>query len=81
MPKLFIDGKRSGYAPEQCNRTMTVKELINALENAISDGELEENSPIYLANDRGYTFGEISEWDSFSIGESFEEAEDYRPIF
>ena len=32
MRALFIDGKRSGYAPEQCGETMTVNELIERLE-------------------------------------------------
>lgn len=77
MKTLFIDGKRTGYSPSQCGETMTVQQLIHALEKAIEWGDLSEDSPIYLANDRGYTFGEISDYSSFMIGEDYASAEDY----
>lgn len=77
MKTLFIDGKRTGYAPDQCGETMTVSQLISALEKAIEWGDLSEDSPIYLVNDRGYTYGEISDYNSFMIGEDYENAEDY----
>lgn len=77
MKTLFIDGKRTGYSPDQCGETMTVQQLISALGKAIEWGDLSEDSPIYLANDRGYTFGEISDYSSFMIGEDYASAEDY----
>lgn len=60
---LFIEGRRNGYSPKQCERTMTVGELIEFLQN------FDEDAPIYLKNDNGYTYGSITE-------SSFEE-EDY----
>jgi hypothetical protein len=64
--KLFIEGRRDGYATEQCRETMTVKELIARLE------DYDENTLVYLKNDGGYTFGSIDEW-SFSESENGEE--------
>ena len=54
---LFISGKRNGYSPEQCGRTLTVGELINILE------DYDEDTLIYLSNDNGYTYGSITESD------------------
>jgi len=62
MTKLFIEGRRTGYRPSQCNTTMTVGELIAMLE------QFDEDTPVYLKNDNGYTYGEIDEG-------SFEEEE------
>lgn len=76
MNTLFIHGKRTGYTPKQCGETLTARELINALENLILDGELEDDSPIYLQNDNGYTFGEINDYNSFMVGEDYENAYD-----
>lgn len=59
MNVLYIEGRRNGYDPDQCGRTMTVSEMIDFLSQF--DGDL----PIYLNNDGGYTFGNIDE-DSFS---------------
>lgn len=53
MNVLFIDGRRNGYAPDQCGRTMTVGELIDYL------SQFDEESPVYLKNDGGYTYGNI----------------------
>lgn len=53
---LFIEGSRSGYTPMQCGKTMTVEQLISVLEDFPSD------MPIYLINDEGYTYGEITEY-------------------
>lgn len=64
MSKIFIEGRRNGYDTEQCGRTMTVGELIEYLE------QFDEESPVYLNNDRGYTFGSITE---SSFEENFEE--------
>lgn len=74
--KLFIDGKRSGYAPCQCGETLTVKGLIKLLSSAIKYGDLDANSPIYLANDNGYTFGPVNDYNSFMVGQTYEDAED-----
>ena len=51
--KLFINANRTGYAPDQISHTMTVAELISALE------ELPEDAPVYLKHDNGYTYGGI----------------------
>lgn len=59
MNVLYIEGRRNGYDPDQCGRTMTVSEMIEFLSQF--DGDL----PIYLNNDSGYTFGNIDEY-SFS---------------
>lgn len=59
MNVLYIEGRRNGYGPDQCGRTMTVSEMIDFLSQF--DGDL----PIYLNNDSGYTFGNIDE-DIFS---------------
>lgn len=66
--KLYIEGRRNGYAPEQCGRTMTVGELIAFLEN------FDEDAEIYLDNDNGYTFGNI---DEMSFTEDLDEGEEY----
>ena len=52
--KLFINTNRTGYAPDQIRRTMTVAELIAALE------ELPEDAQVYLKHYNGYTYGGIS---------------------
>lgn len=59
MNVLYIEGRRNGYGPGQCGRTMTVSEMIDFLSQF--DGDL----PIYLNNDSSYTFGNIDEY-SFS---------------
>ena len=56
MKALFIEGNRSGYTPEQCGHTLTVKELIEILR------EFDEDSPVYIRNDKGYTYGHITEY-------------------
>ena len=45
--KLFINANRTGYSPDQISHTMTVSELIAALE------ELPEDAPVYLKHDNG----------------------------
>lgn len=57
MKALYIEGNRNGYNIDQCGRTLTVGELIELLEQFDSD------SPIYLRNDGGYTYGSITEED------------------
>lgn len=66
MNVLYLEGRRSGYTPDQCGRTMTVSELIDFL------GQFDGTLPVYLNNDDGYTFGEVSE-DSFTESEYDEE--------
>lgn len=58
--KLYLDGRRNGYSPKQCGRTMTVGELINWLE------QFDEDAEVFIRNDNGYTYGNINE-------QSFEE--------
>lgn len=57
MEVLFINGNRNGYSPKQCGKTMTVGELIEQL------CEYDEDTPVYLNNDNGYTYGSINEDD------------------
>lgn len=59
---LFIEGRREGYAPEQIDGTFTVGELINFL------SYYDEDTPVFLKNDRGYTYGSITET-SFEEGD------------
>ena len=67
---LYIDGRRTGYAPQQIERTMTVGELISWLE------QYDDDTLVYLKNDNGYTYGEIVE-ESFSEDQIDENEEDY----
>lgn len=66
MKALFIDSKRNGYAPEQCGVTLTVGELIKMLE------EFDEDRPVYVRNDNGYTYGSVTAYD-IGTEEDFEE--------
>lgn len=52
---LCIHAEREGYAIDQIYRTMTVGELIGYLE------QFDEDTPVYLDHDNGYTFGGITE--------------------
>ena len=61
--KLFINANRTGYGTDQIDRTMTVGELMAYLD------QFDEDMPVYLKHDRGYTYGGITEWD-------FEDPED-----
>ena len=73
MAKLFINGNRNGYDTEQCGRTMTVCELMAYLD------QFEDDTPVYLKNDNGYTYGSIREED---FSDDFEEdEEDEEEIF
>lgn len=67
MKALFIDGRRNGYSPEQCGDTMTVSELMEYLE------QFDEDTPVYIINDSGYTYGNI---DSSSFMENEDEEEE-----
>lgn len=57
MDVLYINGKRNGYGIDQCGKTLTVGQLIEILQ------EYSEDTPIYLCNDGGYTYGSITEND------------------
>ena len=57
MRPIYIEGNRNGYSPEQCGRTLTVGELIEILES------FGPERPVFLRNDRGYTYGSITEED------------------
>jgi hypothetical protein len=70
MSKLYIEGKRNEYGTDQCGRTLTVGELIALL------SDFDEDMPVYLRNDNGYTYGSITEIDfntSEDLGEEDEE--------
>lgn len=55
---LFINGNRNGYNPNQCGKTFTIAELIQELEEIAE--EVGEDAPVYLRNDSGYTYGNIT---------------------
>ena len=63
--KLYINANRAGYAPDQIRSTMTVGELIAAL------GAFDEDTPVYLRHDGGYTYGGIT-WDDLEEGSEIE---------
>lgn len=65
--KLFIEGRRNGYSTDQCGRTMTVREMIEWLE------QFDEDAEIFLKNDNGYTYGNI---DEMSFEEDYGEDEE-----
>jgi len=64
---LFINANNNGYEPSQCGRTLTVGELIELL------SYFEEDRPVYLKFDNGYTYGSIGEND---FEEELEEEEE-----
>ena len=68
MNVLYMEGRRNGYGPDQCGKTMTVGEFISFL------SEFDEDTPIFLKNDNGYTYGSITE-SSFEEEEMDEEDE------
>lgn len=55
MKYLEISAVREGYAPDQCSDTMTVRELRNLLDY------FDDDLPIYLSHDDGYTYGSVTE--------------------
>ena len=69
MKALYIEGKRNGYGPDSCGRTLTVGELIALL------SEFDEDRLVYLRNDNGYTYGSITEMDLLPA-EELEDEED-----
>ena len=55
MEKLIYQTFREGYDIGQVHSTMTVGELIAFLAN------YDEDTPVYLSFDNGYTYGGITE--------------------
>lgn len=51
--KIFLDTTRNGYTPEQCGRTLTVKDLLELLQDYNDDTE------VFFRNDNGYTYGSL----------------------
>lgn len=71
MNVLTIEAHRDGYSVDQVYETITVGDLIYFLEDYPDD------TPVYISNDRGYTYGGISEDDlSLKYVEEEEEEED-----
>ena len=66
MNALYIEGRRSGYSPDDCGKTLTVGELIEIL------SDFDEDLPVYLRNDNGYTYGSV-QMDSVAEGEEDED--------
>lgn len=52
---LMLMAEREGYGVDQIRRTVTVGELMEIL------SEFDEDLPIYLSHDSGYTYGGILE--------------------
>ena len=57
MNALFINSKRSMYYIDQYCKTLTAGELIALLE------QYDEDTPVFLCHDNGYTYGTIAESD------------------
>ena len=57
--KILIEANRNGYSTDQCGKTITAGELIGILT------DYDENTPVYISNDNGYTYGNISWSDVF----------------
>lgn len=55
MEYLRIETLCEGYGIDQIRKTMTVGELIELL------SEFDEDTPVYLSFDNGYTYGGITE--------------------
>lgn len=70
MNVLTIEAHRDGYSVDQVYETITVGDLIYFLEDYLDD------TPVYISNDRGYTYGGISE-DDLSL-KYVEEEEEYK---
>ena len=55
MIALTIEATRVGYSLHQVGSTMTVRELIDFLE------QYKDETKVYISNDGGYTYGAIKE--------------------
>lgn len=60
---VFINANNNGYEPSQCGSTLTVGELIEILSH------FEDDQPVYLRFDNGYTYGSIDEGDLITAEE------------
>lgn len=60
MDKLILNTEREGYAINQIRSTMTVAELRDFLDY------YDDETPVYLSFDNGYTYGGITE-DKFEL--------------
>ena len=54
MERLIYNTFREGYGIDQVRKTMTVGELMAFLE------DYDEDTPVYLSFDNGYTYGGIT---------------------
>lgn len=68
MTDLILDVRREAYSVSDIRRTMTVRELIEFL------SDFNDDTRVYVANDRGYTYGGIRE-SQFSEEDREEEQE------
>lgn len=68
MNALFIDARRTLYSVDQYCKTLTAGELIALLE------QHDEDTPVFLRFDNGYTYGSISEHDLLDSSELEEES-------
>lgn len=68
MTRVIISVAREAYGIRDIKKTMTVGELIDFLQE-----NFEEDSPIYISHDNGYTYGSVS---SNSFNEIEEDEED-----
>ena len=66
MDKLILNTMREDYAIDQIKRTMAVAELRNFLEG------YDDETPVYLSFDNGYTYGGIIE-SNFELEENHDE--------
>ncbi len=69
MGKLMVNTMREGYGVDQIRNTMTVAELVCFLE------QFEDDTPVYLSFDNGYTYGGITE-DRMEITDEEDEGEE-----
>jgi len=53
---LYISANSEGYGIDQIRHTMTVRDLIDSLE------QFDEETQVYLKHDGGYTYGGITQW-------------------
>ncbi len=60
MEKIFINGKTNGYSAARCGKTLTAGELIDILQG------YDEDVLVYLRNEDGYTYGNITQYDVYS---------------
>lgn len=70
MEALFIEGVRNTYSVKDNPKTLTVGDLIQIL------SDYDEDTPVYLRNDNGYTYGTLTERDintAEDLGYDFEE--------